>query len=109
MSGKSTNVFRATVMTAFVLGLPLVAFVLAIVLSMAQHADGKSPFFYIGIGLMAFGWAILVRSKWDQIRRGEWAIFGVDPKSSSKMRWLYRLSYVVMLIGYLTSTFSGKF
>lgn len=104
MSVKNTNAFRAFMMSMVVFGLPLAALVLAVVLTLAQHADSRSPYFYVGIALMLIGWCLLLYSKWDQIRKGQLLKFGV---SNPKMRLLYGLSYATMLAGYLLSTFSG--
>ena len=85
----------------------LVALILAFVVGLARFADTRSSFFYLGVGFMAIGWCLLVRSKWDQIRHGELWTFGLS-HSHQKMRLRYRLSYVIMIVGYLISTFSGR-
>jgi hypothetical protein len=106
-NGKSVF-YKAAAGNFVIVVLPIiVAFILAFVFGLARFADATSPFFYGGIGLMAVGWLLLVRSKWDQIRSGEIWTFGVS-QANNKMRLLYRLSYAVMIVGYLVSTFSGQ-
>ena len=83
------------------------AFALAFALGLAKYADAHSPLFYIGIGLIVIGWCLLVRSKWDQIRRGELCTFGVS-KTHPSMRGLYWLAYITMIVGWLIATFSGQ-
>lgn len=56
---------------------------------------------------MFLGWCLLIRSKWDQVRRGDVINFGVS-SDRPMMRSLYRLSYFVMVSGALITCFSGS-
>jgi hypothetical protein len=79
---------------------------MAFVMKLSSFADPESIFFYIGIGLMFIGWCLLVRAKWDQVRRGDIFSFGIS-RSRPEMKRLYRFSYVVMIAGWLLACFSG--
>jgi hypothetical protein len=86
----------------------LMAFTAVIVMSLARFTDINSPFFYLGIVSMLTGWALLVRSKWDQVRKGDLLTWGIT-KDHPEMRMLYHMSYVVMIAGWLVACFSGVF
>lgn len=79
-------------------------FILTFVIGLSRFATTDSSYFYLGILLMALGWLMLVWSKWDQVRRGEVFTWGL---SNEKMGFVYFWSYVLMVAGYLVSTFSA--
>ena len=98
---------RSAAANAFFLTLPFWGVPLVIlVVGLSSFADPYSPFFYIGISSMFAGWGLLVASKWDQIRHGDFSTFGIS-KSHPEMRSLYRWSYVVMFAGWILACFSG--
>ena len=94
-------------MNSLIVTLPMVIpLTVFFAVAMSGHADPSSPILYAGVALMLGGWAMLIRSKWDQIRRGELASLGV-PKASAKMRALYLSSYFVMATGWTLACTSG--
>lgn len=99
--------YRASLGNSLFVVIPvLAAFILGMVLSLSSLADSRSPFFYAGIALMIVGWGLLVRSKWDQVRKGDVWSFGIS-KDHPEMKWLYRCSYAVMISGWLMACLSG--
>jgi|GEM_PF-5184276 len=85
-----------------ILGFLLLAFL------MSSNVDPSSPLFYIGLVMMIAGYGMLVRSKWDQLRKCDFTSYGIS-KSRPQMQRLYRLSYVCMIGGWLIVCLSGYF
>ena len=107
MKNEKSVFYKMALGNLLVLLLPiLVAFIATLAFGLARYADAQSPLFWMGIVLMVIGWVLLVRSKWPQLRGGDLSTFGVS-QANAKNRNLYWASYIVMVSGYLLSTFSG--
>ncbi|MGE0526864.1 MAG: hypothetical protein AB7G93_23495 [Bdellovibrionales bacterium] len=100
---------EAKVQAGIVFGLPIAAGFIAVFLThVTRWTDSSSPYFWVGIGGMLVGYGILVYSKWDQIKRGNFFSWGVTSGSATR-RALYAASYCLMVFGFLLAGFSGRF
>lgn len=98
---------KAKVQAVIVFGFPFAALFTVLLTHMTRAADADTPQFWIGIGGMLFGYALLVCAKWDQIRRGDFFSWGLSTKNPL-MKTLYILSYCSMAIGFFLAAFSGS-
>lgn len=80
---------KAKAQAFLILGAFPVAGTTAILLiALIRAADASSPYFWIGMAVVA-GYASIVRSKWDQIQRGDFFSWGLSPEANG-MRGHYQ-------------------
>jgi hypothetical protein len=74
--------------------------------ALTQGADHTTVYFWAGLAGMISGYALLVRSKWDQIQSGDFFTWGLSP-SARKLRPVYIASYLFMTCGFILAGVSG--
>lgn len=77
---------KAKAQFLIVFGLPITAGFIAILMAqVTRWVDASSPFFWLGIAAMILGYILLVYTKWDQIKRGDFflGVLQVDPERES--------------------------
>lgn len=72
----------------------------------SSQADANNVYFWIGIAAMITGYALLVRSKWDQIQARDFFTWGLSP-SMRKYKSFYLASYLFMFCGFMVAGSSG--
>lgn len=86
--------------------MPIIAAVgISLAFNFSRYVNISSPRFSIGIGAISIGWLTLVYSKWEQIKESQIIKFGVSSINRKKLIF-YKLSYLLMIAGYLVATFS---
>ncbi len=100
---------KAKAQFLIVFGLPITAGFIAILMAqVTRWVDASSPFFWLGIAAMILGYILLVYTKWDQIKRGDFFSWGVTGGSGAR-KLLYVGSYCLMVFGFLIAGYSGRF
>ncbi len=98
---------KAKVQAIIIFGLPVAAFFALLLFRLTKNADATSPFFWLGIAGMIGGYAMLVRAKWDQVKRGDFFTWGTTASEPS-LKTLYVLSYCFMVVGVIVAGISGN-
>lgn len=79
----------------------------SLIFELTRGADAITLWFWVGLLAMIAGYSALVRSKWDQIQKGDLFSWGLSA-SARHLRPLYISAHLMMAGGFLLAGAAGQ-